>query len=378
MKIRWLKHGKWPGFLVGLHYYTIGSFILLMITGLALYLPAFHTVLIPYLSMIYQVHILLGLVFGITLLLPLFRLLPSGKTIWRLDWLIPIAAGIAIVFTGILLWGVTVFPTAWRSPAFQWHGYFSYGLGIWVLIHVAYKTFGFRPNKLGYAGKVYPERRLFLRWLGTGLVGGAALTLIDPFATLPALFTSLRSGGETTTGGSGTQFPEYFTVTGTYPSMQLQDYQLKVGGLVEHPLTLRWSDLQSLKNHTETENFHCVTGWSVNNITWEGVRISQLVARVKPQSAAKYVHFYSFDGVYTESLHLTEALHQGVLLAWSLNGQPLKREAGYPLRLVVPNMYGYKSIKWVSRIEFSDKPIKGFWEQRGYKSQAYFRRSQQA
>lgn len=84
-----------------------------------------------------------------------------------------------------------------------------------------------------------------------------------------------------------------------------------------------------------------------------------------------YVNFYSFDGVYTESLKLSEALDPSVLLAYEMDGQPLEQAQGAPLRLIVPKMYGYKSIKWLNRVEFSDTPITGYWEHYGYPAEAY-------
>ncbi|MCF8568444.1 molybdopterin-dependent oxidoreductase [Alicyclobacillus tolerans] len=371
MKVQWLKHGKWSPLLQGLHYYTIGSFVLLIATGMALYYPAVHTVLIPYLPLIYKVHILLGLVFGVTLLTPLLRLLPKGKTIWRLDWLIPLVFGGAIVATGLLLWGVTVFPTVWRAPAFAWHGYFTSVLGAWVLIHAFYKVLGLRPRPNGWAGRIDPERRQFIRWLGVGVLGGALWTVLDPAAALRSLL-SLGGGVSTAGGGTGSNgFAEYYTVINGFPSTTLDKYRLTVNGQVAKPQTLTWTELQSLPPLSEQENFHCVTGWSVAGVHWEGVHISQLASLVEPESDVQYVHFYSFDGVYTESLRLAEALDPTVLLAYKLNGQPLRKEAGFPVRLVVPKMYGYKSIKWVSRVEFSTHPLTGYWEARGYPSEAF-------
>jgi DMSO/TMAO reductase YedYZ molybdopterin-dependent catalytic subunit len=111
--------------------------------------------------------------------------------------------------------------------------------------------------------------------------------------------------------------------------------------------------------------------FSVPNVQWKGVHLKSLIHLVKPSPQASYVHFYLFDGVYTESLSLSEALHPTVMLAYQLNGKPLSTKQGFPLRLVVPTMYGYKSIKWVNRVEFSDKPLVGYWEARGYSTEAY-------
>lgn len=371
VRIEWFKHGKWPKWLVGLHHYTIGSFILLAITGIALYLPLVHTVLIRYLPVIYDVHILLGLVFMVTLLTPLLKLLPKGRRIWRFDWVMPTLFGAPLVVTGLMLWGVTLFPTTTRASAFTWHGILTAIFGGWILIHAFYKVLGLRPSPTGPAGRVDPERRMFLKYLGTGLLGSMFITFFDPLALFKAGSTSVTSNG---TAEPGVQrFPAYYTVTNGFPTMTLDKYQLRIAGHVQTPHTLQWADIQALPKYSETEDFHCVTGWSVANVHWAGVHISQLIALVKPTESAQYIHFFSFDGKYSESLKLSEALDPSVVLAYEMDGQPLQQSQGFPLRLVVPKMYGYKSIKWVNRVAFSDKSLQGFWEQNGYPNEAYFK-----
>lgn len=374
MQIRWFRHGQWPKWLVGLHHYTIASFILLAVTGVALYMPAVHTPLIPYLPLIYKIHILLGLVFTVTLITPFLKLLPKGRRIWRLDWTLPVLVGTPLVLTGIMLWGVTWFPTTARSHAFTWHGILTVIFGAWILIHAFYKALGIRPNADGFAGRVDMDRRRFVRAMGTGVVGTVLISVIDPMAFIRAWTTS--SGGTTgtaTAGDRGVQsFPAYYTVTSGYPTMSLTEFRLQVTGSVGIPRTFTFTDLKSLPAVHEVKDFHCVTGWSVPNVSWKGVHLSQLVALVKPTSDVSYVNFYSFDGKYTETLKLSEALDPSVLLVYEMDGQPLRQEQGYPLRLFVPKMYGYKSIKWVNRVEFSSQPIQGYWEKYGYPVEAYF------
>lgn len=367
--MRWFKHGKWPKALVWLHHYTIGSFVLLLVTGVMLYAPVWHTQLIPYLPFIYRVHIFLGIVFGVTLIVPLLRLVPASKRLWRLDWWFPLVFGGGIVVTGLLLWRISWFPAGWRSTSFRWHGDLSYVLGGWILIHAFYKTFSLRPRANGVAGQVDADRRRFARYLGLGVLGTAAITVLDP---LPALARLLQSGGTGAGTGTSTGFAAYYNVVGQYPTVRLVDYKLRVDGAVANPMTLAWADVQALPRYSETVNFQCVTGWSVANVKWDGVHIGELVKRVQPDPSVKYVNFYSFDGAYTESLRLSEALDSSVLLAYRLDGAALPVEQGHPLRLVVPKMYGYKSAKWLNHVEFSDKPITGYWEARGYPTEAYF------
>lgn len=375
MAKQWFKHGKWPRVLVWLHSYSMISFVLLMVTGIGLVTPALHTVLIPYLPYLYQVHILLGLVFAVTLLAPLARLLPKGRSIRRFDWLLPMGLGTIIVLTGVLIWLVAAFPTSWRSAGFIWHGRVSYVLGAWLIVHAFYKAWGYRPKNDGINAKVAPERRMFLRWLGGGVTAAAVLSILDPVGLLYRWLqtrTAAQTAGGTARIPPPPQFPEYYTVIGAYPAMEIQHYRLTVDGLVARPQTLTWQDIEGLPAMTQTADFHCVTGWSVANVQWTGVHLSTLAQLTQPTDAVKYVHFYSFDGAYTESMRLAEAFDPSVLLAYALNDTLLRSEQGYPLRLIVPKMYGYKSIKWVNRIVFSDKPLTGYWEQRGYSTEAYF------
>jgi DMSO/TMAO reductase YedYZ molybdopterin-dependent catalytic subunit len=106
-----------------------------------------------------------------------------------------------------------------------------------------------------------------------------------------------------------------------------------------------------------------------------GVRLWDLIAAAGPASSAAALRLFCMDNAYTESLTLAQARVSDVLLAYGLNGQRLSRQQGAPLRLLVPGMYGYKSAKWVNRIEVVDKVVPGYWEENGYDVDAYIGRS---
>jgi DMSO/TMAO reductase YedYZ molybdopterin-dependent catalytic subunit len=116
-------------------------------------------------------------------------------------------------------------------------------------------------------------------------------------------------------------------------------------------------------------DFHCVEGWSVVGCEWTGVAFQELVRAVHPKVTARFVTISGADG-YTTSLALDEMLQSDVLLAYRLNGTALPPEFGGPLRLVVPQKYAYKSAMWVTRITFTAKATKGYWEQQGYSQTA--------
>jgi DMSO/TMAO reductase YedYZ molybdopterin-dependent catalytic subunit len=162
-----------------------------------------------------------------------------------------------------------------------------------------------------------------------------------------------------------------YTVVDGYPAFKAGSYRLRIDGMVGSPLTMTIDDILRAPAVTEKRFYQCVTGWTVPNATWTGIPLSSLLDRVQPHSDAWGLKFYSFDGVYTESLSMEQARKSDVLLAYKLNGKPLARSQGAPLRLVVPGMYGYKFIKWLNRVELIPGPIDGYWEQNGYDRDAY-------
>jgi DMSO/TMAO reductase YedYZ molybdopterin-dependent catalytic subunit len=144
-------------------------------------------------------------------------------------------------------------------------------------------------------------------------------------------------------------------------------WRLFVDGAVEAPTTWKWGEFTDLPKTTLVTDIHCVTAWSRYDNMWEGVSARDLLTLVKPKAEAQHVIFHSYD-TYTTNVPLADFSADDVLLAWSWNGQPISREHGGPLRVVIPKLYFWKSAKWIKRVEFSvfDKP--GFWEVRGYHS----------
>ena len=117
-------------------------------------------------------------------------------------------------------------------------------------------------------------------------------------------------------------------------------------------------------------DFHCVTTWSKFDIAWQGVRVSELLARALPHDDARYVMCHAYDG-YTTNLELVECLKPDVLLVHSANGRPLPTEHGGPVRMITPQLYAWKGAKWISRLELMTENRLGFWEERGYSSGAH-------
>jgi len=154
-------------------------------------------------------------------------------------------------------------------------------------------------------------------------------------------------------------------VEASTPAFDPATFRLTIDGAVDRPLTLTMEELRALPSVSQVSDFHCVEGWGVNDVRWRGVRMQTLIDMVQPRGVA-YATFHSLDGVYRDSLSLTQLALPDVLVAYDLYEKPLPPRHGLPLRLVAPHMYGYKGAKWLTRIEFSASQEVGYWEKRGW------------
>jgi DMSO/TMAO reductase YedYZ molybdopterin-dependent catalytic subunit len=166
-----------------------------------------------------------------------------------------------------------------------------------------------------------------------------------------------------------------YAVNPPWPTFHPATYRLQVMGMVARPLTLQWTDVGGLPAVDATADFHCVTGWTVGGVHWRGIRLQTLWDMAHPLPEARYVNFVSMEHPYVDTLSLEQTTMPQVMLAHTMDGAPLPREHGAPLRLVVPEMYGYKGVKWLHRIELVDRLEPGYWEQRGYDVDAWVGRS---
>ncbi len=162
-----------------------------------------------------------------------------------------------------------------------------------------------------------------------------------------------------------------YTVTGGYPEMDPAAYRLRVTGMVDRELSLSLADLAEMPQVGITRDFQCVTGWRVNDVPWKGVQLKEVLAAAGVEPGAAALRFTSFDGAYTESLTMEQALKDEVLVATGMFGKPIEVKHGAPVRLYVVPMYGYKSIKWMDGIEVGRTVVPGYWEERGYDIDAY-------
>jgi hypothetical protein len=227
---------------------------------------------------------------------------------------------------------------------------------------------------LGQASRLPPSggdkpigRRTVLAILGLGALGIAFGERAQDGIT--SLLSPLRSSGLANIVPGGGGFVLY-TVTGGYPAPP-PDYRLTVDGMIDHPLSLSVADLEALPATRIVHNFQCVTGWLVPNVHWVGVSLTDLAKHAGAHPKASAFWLTSFDRVYTESLTMEQAEQSGAIVAYSMLDAPVTRDHGGPVRLYVPGMFGYKSIKWLSGITLTDQLGMGYWELNGYPVNAW-------
>ena len=155
---------------------------------------------------------------------------------------------------------------------------------------------------------------------------------------------------------------------GEHPDISKQDWLLTVKGLVKTPLTLTWEDFMACPQVTDVSDFHCVTSWSLMDSEWKGVPLKYIMEKAGVLPEAVGILFTAYDD-YTTNLRCDE-IDEDVLLVHTWNGQPLPREHGGPVRVIVPRKYAWKGAKWVKAMEFLPENRPGFWEQRGYSNSA--------
>jgi len=152
---------------------------------------------------------------------------------------------------------------------------------------------------------------------------------------------------------------------GSVPRFDPARWDFRITGLVEQPVRLTWEDFNRLPKSTVTSDFHCVTRWSRFDNHWQGVLFRDVLQLVKLKPGAAFVLVHAEQG-YTANVPLADLDRDNVLFATHHDGQPLTPDHGYPLRLIVPHLYAWKSVKWVRGLEFLDHDAPGFWEQNGY------------
>jgi DMSO/TMAO reductase YedYZ molybdopterin-dependent catalytic subunit len=156
---------------------------------------------------------------------------------------------------------------------------------------------------------------------------------------------------------------------GSVPRTDLATWDFKVWGEADNPFTFTWDEFKQMPRKSVHCDVHCVTRWSRLDMDFSGVPIQHILERAQLKPGAKFVLSHCEQG-YTANLPLSVLDDDDVLLADEANGAPLEPEHGYPLRLVVPKRYFWKSAKWIRGMQFLSQDMLGFWERYGYNNNA--------
>jgi DMSO/TMAO reductase YedYZ molybdopterin-dependent catalytic subunit len=230
---------------------------------------------------------------------------------------------------------------------------------------------------------VTTERRTVLRWLGSSAVLALGGDVLSACAGQYRAGTAARdaSAGEAATGAetsyafpfqpgsnAGAIYGSWYENTVDPQNLVdiLASWQLRVDGMVNNPLVLGFGDLLALERQDQVTDFHCVEGWSVYDVPWNGIALARLLDLAVTDAAATHLTFRSIGGVYAESIAIDVAREPHTLLGYGVDGSTLPIEHGFPLRLVVPRLLGYKNAKYLEHIEVTDHAVTGYWESYGY------------
>ena len=209
-------------------------------------------------------------------------------------------------------------------------------------------------------------RRKFLRYATAGIAGSllsknaeAATFFMKRFLALPAKETPFITPTE-----------NFYIVQYSGPKkIDPADWSLEIGGKVQKPLRLTYQDILNRPSMEKMVTLQCidneVAGELISNAVWKGVSLKSLLEETKPLPSVEDVVLRGADD-YTDSITIERALHYDVFLAFEMNGQPLTKEHGFPLRTVVPGLFGIKNVKWLTKISLVDEDYKGYWQQKGW------------
>ena len=215
------------------------------------------------------------------------------------------------------------------------------------------------------------HRRNFLR----AMVAGTAVVALGGETYVLATEEERRAAGQSRPDGRPRLPPNQYLLKrirpmgGTEGDPSPGAFRLKVYGEVDAPFTVDFAQLLAMTQVEQTCDVHCVTKWTVLEARWTGVKIADLAARAKVRPSARHVIFEAAGG-YTSNVLMAEALAPNALVAHRYEGAPLARAHGAPLRALVPDLYFWKSAKWLTGICFSSADHPGYWEVRGYNNHA--------
>jgi DMSO/TMAO reductase YedYZ molybdopterin-dependent catalytic subunit len=219
-------------------------------------------------------------------------------------------------------------------------------------------------------------RRTLIEWLGKSFVIGLSSDLLLSCTHDPEIISNDTVNTEKLSDNPAIKLPvdeipkdklwTEFTVDRQNLISILNNWKLVINGLVKNPVEITFEEMLNLQRKDQVSDFHCVTGWSVYDVPWNGFHISTIYDLVEPTTEASHITLRSFIDIYSESIPIEDALNPQTMMAYGINGSTIPFPHGFPLRLVVPYKFGYKSAKYVYGIEFTDSAQNGYWEADGY------------
>lgn len=394
--------------LASLHRAYAWSLSAMLLSGLALYLPALRAPLAPIRVPLRHVHIAAGLFQIILIALYAVVLVPHWRILrpWlgkKLNVIVSLALAVSWSLSGVVLWWDRAL-LPYTQTALVVHDVATW-IGVFYLGGHAFLRFFKLDLALPWArspqsparpsgdpinayrlAKAIQRRRFLTRfalhaamlvagtsvtawWYKRRRVFEPALARVQPAPSYPVPTPDPRS--DPPVGGGARGHFRIYNVARSMPVFDPHTWRLDIDGLVLRSLSLTWGQVIQLPRDVWVRDFHCVSGWSVYNVTWEGIPLKSLLEQAGIHPQATHVKFYSYDGVYTDALSLDQALLDDTFLAIFKDGKPLTQPEGAPMRLIMPRMFAYKSVKWLTRIELIDEPHLGFWERLGYAQDAW-------
>jgi DMSO/TMAO reductase YedYZ molybdopterin-dependent catalytic subunit len=225
-------------------------------------------------------------------------------------------------------------------------------------------------------GKKTITRRTLIDWLGKAVVIGLSSDLLiscikDNQSTVTVNSNDEKLSDNPAISLSINEIPlekKWIELTVDQQNLisLLNSWKLEVKGLVKNPLIITYAEMLNLPQMDQVSDFHCVTGWSVYDVPWNGFHLSSIFSLAEPLAKATHITFHSYQDIYTESLSLDDALNPATMMAYGINSSTIPLPHGFPLRLVVPYKFGYKNAKYIYGIEFTDSAQQGYYEADGY------------
>lgn len=381
--------------LIRLHHLNGIFFFILIITGFLLISSSFYTAFPAINYQVKNIHIWIGLLS----VLPILFYLPKMKNHIKLkhekgnlNLYFILGLLVLLIISGLVLTFQKFFPPLASSFALAIHDISFWIAAPYIAYHGITRSRWFKhiEESVGRKEKILNERvynrkaflRILIGFLITIVFSPMLFKGLKPYlskvekmttAVDEQFFTKLPDTTFVKPSGNGMQGTfRYYTIT-QKPQLTEDNWSLTIDGLVNKKIKYNWEQFIELQRNVQVSDFHCTTGWSVYNVTFEGIPLKRFLHEAGVKKEAKYVKFYSADGVYTDCLTLDEALIDDMMVAVAIDGELISNNNGGPVRLITPQMYAYKSVKWLSRIELIEDEHIGYWVKAGYDQHPWVR-----